>query len=183
MLSNEEIVRWVIDNFEGHQFTDDPIDTGGATKFGITLRTLQYYRRIMTGQPNLIVTKADVNNLTINEAVKIGMSIFMMEPHIHELPDWRLRLIVYDYNFHSGVRAIKDLQRRIGVKADGVIGPLTLKSINGISNLILLAYQVLTVREEFMQELMEVKPTQKKFMFGWWRRTTKLQRILSGLGA
>lgn len=183
MMSNEEIVKWVIDNFEGHQFTDDPIDTGGATKFGITLRTLQYYRRIMTGNPNLIVTKADVAKLTIDEAIKIGMSIFMIEPRIHELADWRLRLIVYDYNFHSGVRAIKDLQRRVGAKADGEIGPQTLRLVNGIGNLILLAYQVLTVREEFMQELMDLKPSQRKYMFGWWRRTTKLQRVLSGLGA
>lgn len=180
-MTIEQTVAWVINNFEGHLFTNDPIDTGGATKFGITLKTLQYYRRIMSGNPNLIITKNDVANLTFDEAVRIGIYIFANESGINKISSWDLRLVAYDYQFHSGNRSVKDLQFLVGVKRDGVIGPVTLKAIKDFNDDFLLTIQLLTLRENFMQDLMIGKPSQRKYMFGWWIRTTKLQHVISRL--
>jgi lysozyme family protein len=183
-MTIDESVGWVIDTFEGHLYTDDPVDLGGATKHGITRRTLQYYRRKKTGNQNLIVTKADVKNLTVEEAVACGVEVFAVETHIAEILDWRVRLVVYDFSFHSGQgRAIMSLQQSIDLpnhEVDGAIGPRTLTAVNNWGDERGLALDVLTDREEFMQEIMERKATQRRFMLGWWKRTTKLQRLILG---
>lgn len=178
-MTTAEIVRWVIDTFEGHLYTDDPVDTGGATKYGITLRTLRYYRRKMSGDARLAVTKDDVRNLALDEAVACGVEVFAAEPRITEIADWHLRLMVYDYGFHSGPpRAIRALQEAVSADQDGVLGPITLSRVAAYGVPTLLALQVLTTREEFMQGIMEHRQTQRRFLFGWWRRTTALQRLI-----
>lgn len=180
-MTTKEIVRWVIDTFEGHLYTDDPVDTGVATKYGITLRTLRYYRRKVSGDPLLVVTKQDVRDLTIEEAVACGVDVFAVEPRIAEIPDWRTRLVVYDYGFHSGQpRAVRALQKALGFlgdDVDGQLGPVTLSHIAATESE-RLALKVLTSREEFMQGIMERRQTQRKWMLGWWKRTTKLQRLV-----
>lgn len=184
MMTIEESVAWVIDAFEGHLYTDDPVDTGGATRHGITLRTLQWYRRKKSGDPNLIVTKADVRNLSVEEAIEVGVEAFAKEPRIAEIADWRVRLLTYDYGFHSGQgRAIKALQLSMSMpegEADGKLGSLSLHKVNSWSDPRGLALDVLTDREEFMQDIMERQQTQRRFMFGWWKRTTRLQRLIAG---
>jgi type VI secretion system secreted protein VgrG len=180
-MTPSEIVSFVIDNFEGFTYTDDVVDRGGATKFGITRRTLQYYRRRMTGDPALVVTKADVAALTRDEAIACGVAVFFEEPHFELLPDWRVQLVVYDYGFHSGqARAVKAVQAAAMMPLadqDGVIGPATVQHVAVVDPL-LLTVRVLTDREEFMQDLMDRKQTQRRFLLGWWRRTTKLQRVI-----
>lgn len=177
-MTTPEIVRWVIDHFEGFAYTDDPVDAGGSTKFGITQRTLQYYRRQVTGNPALVVTKADVAGLSIDEAMACGVRVFAVEPKIDRLADWRTRLIVYDYGFHSGQpRAIQALQTAVGATPDGVLGPLTLELVGAMPNW-QTALRVLTSREEFMDGIFTKRPAQKKYMHGWFRRTTTLQRVL-----
>jgi lysozyme family protein len=181
-MNTGEIVGWVIDTFEGKLYTDDPVDTGGATKFGITLRTLQYYRRTVLGRDR-VVTKTDVRNLTREEAIACGVAVFAIEPRIAELADWRIRLVTYDYGFHSGQpRAVRALQEALGppVVADGVIGPRTLSAVANHVDPLGVALRLLTRREEFMQSLVEAKPLQRKYLLGWWRRTTRLQRIVLG---
>lgn len=179
-MTTPEIVKWVIEHFEGFKYTDDPVDLGGATKFGITLRTLQYYRRLITNNPTLIITKTDVKNLTIEEAIACGVYIFAQEPKIDQLNNWKLQLFVYDYGYHSGQpRAIKSLQKALGLSEDGKLGPITIKTANGYPfDDIYIPLHVLTAREGFMQRIMEVNLTQRKYMLGWWKRTTELQRIL-----
>ncbi len=180
-MTPNEIVRFVIDTFEGKFFTDHKLDTGGATKFGVTQRTLQYYRRLVSGNPNVVVTKQDVKNLTVDEAVACGVWVFMKEPRLVSLNDWRVQLVTYDYGFHSGqVQAISDLQAALGLQTrDGVIGPITLGTFNMFDNKLLLALRVMTYREEFMQQLILKKPSQREWMLGWWNRTTRLQRVIA----
>ena len=181
-MTIEESVEWVIETFEGHLYTDDPVDTGGATRHGITQRTLQWYRRKKTGDPTLIVSKQDVMTLSLAEAVVCGVEAFAVEPRIAEIVDWRVRLVVYDFGFHSGQRqAVMALQRSMDMPAhgvDGTLGPLTLHKANAWGDHRGLALGVLTDREEFMQGIMERQTTQRRFMLGWWKRTTKLQRLI-----
>lgn len=176
-----ETAAWVIDTFEGHLYTDDPVDTGGATRHGITLRTLQAYRRLKTGNPHLVVTKTDVRNLSVDEAIAIAVFKFAVRPGIDLVPDWRVRLVVFDYGFHSGPpRAVRELQRALGgLDPDGEIGPKTLAALAHDPDPRQTAWLVLTAREEFMQAIMERRATQRRFMLGWWKRTTQLQRLIS----
>jgi hypothetical protein len=103
-------------------FSDHPEDPGGATKFGITLRTLADFRE----KP---VTKEDVQALTRDEAKEIYRADYWNPMRCNELPRG-VDLIAFDFGVNAGPRtAIKALQRAAGVTDDGSIGPITLAAI------------------------------------------------------
>lgn len=107
-------------------YVDDPRDNGGATNMGITHKTLAAWR----GKP---VTKQDVRNLTKAEALQIYEAQYWKAVGADRLPVG-LDYAVADYGINSGpARAVKDIQRELGVTADGVIGVQTLAALKGKS--------------------------------------------------
>lgn len=110
-----DAVKIILDHEGG--FVDHPSDPGGATKFGISQKAY----------PHL-----DIHSLTKDEAEEIYHKDYWLSLGINKLPP-KLRLLVFDCAVNQGqTRAAMYLQRAIGVKADGVIGELTLKAIDGI---------------------------------------------------
>lgn len=104
-------------------YVDHPSDPGGPTNMGITYRTLSAWRR-------RLVTKQDVRDLTREEALAIYKAQYWDAVRGDDLPDG-LGYAVFDYGVNSGpARAIKDLQRSVGVAADGIIGVMTLDAIS-----------------------------------------------------
>jgi lysozyme family protein len=94
--------------------SDDTRDPGGLTRFGISQRA----------HPDL-----DIAALTLNEAKQIYLRDYWWPVRAHELPE-ALRLPVFDCAVNQGVgTAVKLLQRAVGVPADGVIGPATMKAV------------------------------------------------------
>ena len=106
--------------FVNRSLKDDP---GGATNMGITQKTLSEFR-------NKKATVADVKALTKKEAIEIYDKMYwdtFKGDQIHA----GLDVSVFDFAVNSGPgRAAKYLQVLIGVKADGLIGPITVKAIN-----------------------------------------------------
>jgi hypothetical protein len=103
-------------------FSDHPADPGGATNFGITLKTLADFRE----KP---VTKEDVQALTKDEAKEIYRANYWNPMRCNELPRG-IDLMTFDFGVNAGPRtAIKALQRAAGVTDDGSIGPITLAAI------------------------------------------------------
>lgn len=102
-------------------FVHHPRDPGGATKFGITRETLSRAR----GRP---VSIDDVRELTRVEAVGVYRRLYWDVVHADELPPG-LDLAVFDLAVNSGPpRATRMLQAVLGVEADGIVGPATLKA-------------------------------------------------------
>lgn len=100
-------------------YSDHPADPGGATMMGITLATLSAWR----GVP---ATKADVRALTRDEVAAIYRANYWNAVSGDDLPAG-LDLAVFDFAVNSGAsRAIRALQRALGVTVDGLIGPETL---------------------------------------------------------
>lgn len=100
-------------------YSDHPDDPGGATMMGITQATLAAWR----GMP---VTGADVRALARNEAAAIYRARYWNAVRGDDLPAG-LDLAVFDFAVNSGAsRAIRALQRALGVAVDGLIGPETL---------------------------------------------------------
>lgn len=99
-------------------YTDDPQDPGGATNKGITRRTLAEWK-------GRAVTKEEVRELTVEEAKRIYRGLYWDKINGDELP-CGIDLAVFDAAVNQGPkRAAKFLQKALGVKADGVIGPVT----------------------------------------------------------
>lgn len=180
-MTTHEIIGRIIDAFEGDVFTEDPHDPGGPTRYGVTLRTLQYYRRRITGNDALVCTAEDVRTLSRGEAIDIGVSIFAGESQLGLILDPRLRFVALDYAFHAGwVPAIRALQAAAGVTVDGIFGPISQNAVNRHPSPVQLGLRVLTTRAEAMHRLLRQRPAMReRFTLGWWVRLTVNQRQLA----
>lgn len=117
-----DIQKYIIKSEGG--YVKHPRDPGKATNMGITIATLRAWRRCS-------VTDNDVRNLSQEEAIAIYKAQYWDAARADQLP-LGLDYMVFDYAVNSGVaRAIKDLQRTVGVTPDGVIGQKTLSEIDG----------------------------------------------------
>lgn len=103
-------------------WSDHPKDPGGATMRGVTLAT---FRRYMPG-----ASKADLRAISTDMLERIYRDGYWNPVRGEELPAG-VDLAVFDYGVNSGPsRSIKDLQRTVGMSADGKIGLETMKAIN-----------------------------------------------------
>ena len=116
MKQNEEFVLQCLGMSEGGFV----VDKGGPTDRGITQRAFDAYNEAH-GLP-----LRSVKGISKTLAEKILVENYFTPVRFNELPHG-LDYTLADYSVNSGPsRAIKDLQREIGVKADGVFGNQTL---------------------------------------------------------
>lgn len=101
---------------EGSAYTDHPTDK--PTKYGITPALLADD----LGVPMSQVTKADIQALTEEQARGIYRRLFERS-RIILLGDEDVQAFMFDWAVHAGVhRAVRHLQRVLGVDRDSVIG-------------------------------------------------------------
>ncbi len=104
-------------------YVDHPRDPGGATKYGITRRTLARWRAV---RPWWKLPKSAVRRLSRREARDIYRARYWERCQCQELPTG-LDYVVFDAAVNSGPqRAVKWLQQVVGTTVDGVIGARTL---------------------------------------------------------
>lgn len=120
-------------------YVDHPADPGGATNMGITRKTLAHWRGV---SPWWNLPKSAVQELGAAEAARIYRASYWDRCRAGDMPTG-LDLALFDYGVNSGPdRAIKALQKILGVLADGQVGPLTLAALarrvsaSGVSGLI-----------------------------------------------
>lgn len=103
-------------------YTDHPHDPGGATNQGVTQATYDAWRR-GRGLP-----ERPVREIAPAEVQRIYLEHYWIPARCGELPA-ELRLAHFDAAVNCGVQqAAKFLQRALGVTADGVVGPITLRA-------------------------------------------------------
>ncbi|GAB4225306.1 MAG: hypothetical protein Kow0032_00830 [Methyloligellaceae bacterium] len=108
-------------------YADHPLDPGGTTNMGITRRSLAAWRGVT---PWRALPKAEVKALTRREAGRIYRSRYWDAVAADKLPDG-VDYALFDYAVNAGpARAAKDLQRVVGARVDGVIGPKTLIAVS-----------------------------------------------------
>jgi len=120
----------VIDNIicrEGSKYTNDPMDRGGPTKFGITLADWSDYTKILA-------TEDEIKNLALPQAQEFYRKKYVREPGFLKLDhDKWLQEFMVDTAVLEGIpTAIKMLQHVVGVKEDGIIGPITIEAVLSI---------------------------------------------------
>ena len=154
----EEIIEQVLEHEGG--YVNDPHDAGGETNFGIAKR---WY-------PNV-----DIKNLTKEQAKKIYHQDYWRPAKCDEVPP-KLRHIYFDMCVNFGRRgAVKVLQQaansitRNKIDVDGGIGPATLNAIKNLSVDRVRAYRVLR-----FADIVNRKPEQERFWFGWFRRALEV---------
>jgi len=152
-------------------FVNHPADPGGATKYGITRRTLRRWR-------GKRVSVNDVRRLTRREAAAIYHAWYWRPVWGDDLPVG-VDMAVLDYAVNSGwKRAVKALQKVVGVRRDGYVGPKTLAAIHQMG-----AGQAISALCRYRLGWLQRLLTWRSFGRGWRRRVMETERIALGMRA
>lgn len=142
-------------------YVDHPKDPGGRTNMGITQAVYEKYL-------NRTVTEEEMKNIKIGDVRIIYKENYWDKIKGDDLPSG-VDFCVFDWAVNSGVsRASKALQKIIGAKADGVIGPNTLKAVESADSEVIIQ-QLTEAREDFYKRL----STFDTFGKGWLNRNEK----------
>jgi lysozyme family protein len=169
----KHIYNQALDRLLAHEggYTNHPADPGGPTNFGITI--YDYRRYVKPG-----ATAADVKAMTVDQAKRIYRARYWDAQRCDELPAG-VDYAVFDYGVNSGIgRSKKVLQRVLGVKADGVIGPETMR--------VALAADPKTVVNAICDErlaFLKRLRTWPVFGRGWERRVIEVRAVSLALAA
>jgi lysozyme family protein len=100
-------------------FSNHPNDPGGATMYGVTEKVAR--ANGFTGE---------MKDLTLDFAKQVSRKMYWDACRCDLMPDV-IRYPLFDAAVNSGpVQAIKWLQSAVGVKSDGIIGPVTQQTVN-----------------------------------------------------
>lgn len=152
--------------WEGSGYVDISGDLGGPTAFGISSRA----------HPEI----DNLAELTRNQAAKIYQRDYWTRIAGDEIASRSpaIAAALFDYAVHSGVkRSSRALQRAVGSRPDGKIGPRTLESFDTCEHSQTLE-RILIERSDFLIRL-GTEPSQRKFLKGWIRRVVSLS-LFSG---
>ena len=167
--ADDEMIARVIQREGG--FVDHPLDRGGPTNMGLTLTTLTLYVKRKTTVDELKALRKEV-------AERVYYDIFIERPGIDQIDSDAVREFVFDEAVNSGpTMAIKHFQRAIGVKDDGVIGPVTIARWHTLVPLNVL-FKVCAQRLRFYGEIVSGHPEQRVFLVGWINRIAGLMEEL-----
>jgi len=139
----------------GSKITNDPSDSGGQTKYGISKKAF----------PNV-----NVINLTEQQAIDIYKNNFYNVCMIDSINDELLALHVFDFAVNAGIgRSVKTLQKIVGSAQDGVIGAKTLSMVNSGN----FSTEFIQARINFYKSIGVGKNA--KFLKGWLNRVNNLK--------
>lgn len=173
-------------------YSDTPGDPGGATRWGCTLATVQFYVQSAAAQPYLAAATddasitwlaqvagrallpSDIETLPEGIADAILYFGFFVAPHFDQLLGHLLPLEVFDFGMGSGPsHATIALQNLCNVTEDGAIGPQTIAAANdyiGLHGEAAMVESYIVLRDQFTNELVATRPNLAIFSAGWhWR--------------
>lgn len=160
-MTDAEIIEAVIEREGG--FVDDPADSGRETNMGITIATLSDW----LGRK---ATREDVRTLSKVEAATIYRVDYIERPGFWKIKDDSLRELVIDtgVNMGPGV-ATRLLQSALGVKDDGVFGPVT-QGVLTAADPKALYFRMCAQRARKYGRIITDNPKNVKFAAGWMGR-------------
>lgn len=171
MADVNKLAHWIL-KWEGG-FVNDPDDSGGATNKGVTIKTWKQVGYDKDGDGDIDVK--DLKLLTVNDVIKV-----VLKPHYwdrwkaDEIVSQSVANICVDWVWASGKPGITRVQKLLGVKQDGVVGPKTLAALNSRSPLQLFG-AIKQERIKFIDEICIKNPKNLKFKKGWLNRLNDLK--------
>jgi len=162
----DEIIRRETGGDPNGGYTNDPLDPGGRTIWGISERA----------NPDLWKNGPPTYEQARGRYIERYLLPFEGVANtklLHQLADWGV---------NSGPKTVvRYLQQLVETTADGVLGPVTLKKVNGypdghlfgvpVPGFVLLNLAVRDARTLFYATITKKKPSQLKWILGWLKRT------------
>jgi len=143
-------------------YVNDNDDRGGETNLGVTRASWSAYLK-------RDINDGEMRGLTVDMVRPFYRQRYWDAVRADELPAG-LDYAVFDFAVNAGpVRAIRYLQRAVGVAEDGVIGPATLTAA-ATANPTQVLERFSDAKEGFYRGLATRVPSQAKFLRGWLSR-------------
>lgn len=156
-------------------FVDHPKDPGGATNKGITIGTLKRLGIDVDGDGDSDI--ADLKALRHSDVARV-YRLFYWDAVRGDLLPSGVDFAVADFAVNSGVaRASQHLQRALGVKDDGSIGPKTVDAATR-ADAAQIINRVCDSRLAFMKQAKDKRTGEKlwpHFKNGWSRRVAEVR--------
>ncbi len=172
-ISSDEIITRII-NREGRQYTNDPKDAGGPTKYGITKMRLSIWLRRNASEE-------DVKNLTEDVARAIYLKHYIIEPGLDYIENFNLKDLMVDSVVNHGFEVpIKWLQSALNrynnytdqLKIDGNLGPKTVEALRYCIKLENVYFDICASRVRYYGKITD-KPSELKYISGWLNRISE----------
>lgn len=165
-MTESDIIDGVIAR-EGDVFTNNAVDRGGPTRYGITAKTLGTWRVL-----GRAATSDEVAGLRRAEAVEIYRHLYVQKPGFtaDRFAFEPLRLQAIDDGVLSGPReAVLTLQRLLGVTADGIFGHDTVAAL-AKADQTSLHFQYIKARMMRFVRICQKDASQLHWLGGWTNR-------------
>ena len=155
------------------RYSNNKYDSGGETMFGITKRVARNHKYY-----------GNMKDLPLEAAKDIYFKTYWQQPGIDQIESREIAEELFEQGVNMGPAvAVKNLQRALNllleqeIKADGMIGPNTLKALHRCvykEDLLRLlnGYQI----KRYI-EICEDNPSQKLFIRGWLKRVEIRRKI------
>lgn len=159
--------------YEGN-YSNEPFDKGGETKYGITKNTAKNYGYF-----------GDIKNLTIEDAKNIYKSLYWNILNLDLVNDDKIATEIFDISVNCGTykaglltqKALNIINKNQSlwkdIKEDGIIGTQTITILNNLSNNDKNAFIKTLNGLQFMYyyDITKNNPINEYFFRGWIKRT------------
>ena len=146
---------------------NNPLDRGGATNMGITLKT---FRQVYGAD----ATVEQLKNITADQWLYIFRQEYWNRWCADQINNQSVANILVDWLWCSGNVAIKTPQGILHVTADGIVGPATLAALNA-QNQDNIFHQIQCARLNFIDSIVKQDHSQGRFIRGWKNRINALK--------
>lgn len=165
MAKIEKLVP-IIFQWEGG-WSDRKADRGGKTNMGVTLSTWKSQGYDKNGDGG--IDEHDLKLIDKTDVVTLLKNGYWDKWKADMIRNQSIANLLVDWVWNSGIHGIKIPQRLMGLKTDGVVGPITLNSVNN-ANQRNLFFMIKEARLEFIDDIVKNDPTQKANLNGWKNR-------------
>ena len=166
-MANAELMVPFIKKWEGG-YVNDPDDSGGCTMAGITIGT---YRKYYGSKK----TCTDLRFITPKEWLHIFKKGYWDKMKADQIENQSVAQLCVDMCWGSGpITSIKKIQSALGLKADGIVGPITLGALNSDPERVF--YILWNMRKSWLEKI-ALKGNNKKFLRGWLNRLNDIKFV------
>lgn len=165
MAKLDPLAKFIL-SFEGG-YVNDPKDRGGATNMGVTIATWKAQGYDKNGDGKIDVK--DLRLISVADAINIMRKNYWNRWKADQIDDQNLANTLVDWVWGSGKNGIVIPQQMLGVTADGIVGPNTIKALNDVYAPAF--FEKLRKRRlQYIDNIIKKDRTQKRFQAGWYRR-------------
>ena len=173
-MKDNETIEQAFERAKKTGWSNDPLDSGGATMIGVTIGT---YRSYCKYKGKKIPSSQDLKNISYKEWRDIVHTMYWSKWKADLINDQKVADMIVDWVWASGQGiGIKRVQTILGVTADGIVGPKTIAAVNNYDPKDLLT-KVYNARAAHFNAIVKARPSQKKWLKGWMNRINYIYNL------